>query len=378
MRDAYDRLRRSSVQNSASSSAEEAGRRRQGMRCVSAESESSWSSICGGQCLRIAFASVGRHRPCLAGAVAGLFHHGCENGSVDRGIPHQEHAGDFREPSRWWCRSTRKCQCCVSARRVKLQDNDRAVIAGRAAQPGKALMQTGFVVPGWPRSMLCWSSPHELTGSGRYIQRPYSGCSSSSTTPLPAIPPGRTRPGSFARSTVVPSKAAAALLPTWRSLRRRERRAGGPSRPTAAGIMRSPIASRTRSAIGPADPPGGSPMASAWHGRLGRSQFAHRSLKKCSTPPCRRRRISICFDACQQHVLLRRRGWRQSAGRGRPGMPWPVSNGPMLYCGDAGLSRGATRSAQQQGGRGQALPRWCREKRRSRSGQGTGVLCGYP
>jgi len=52
-----------------------------------------------------------------------------------------------------------------------LQDNDRAVIAGRRSF-GKALMQTGFFVPdGYVELTI----GHVISPSGRYIQRPYTG-----------------------------------------------------------------------------------------------------------------------------------------------------------------------------------------------------------
>jgi carboxyl-terminal processing protease len=52
-----------------------------------------------------------------------------------------------------------------------LQDNDRAVIAGRRSF-GKALMQTAFLVPD---GMVELTIGHVLAPSGRYIQRPYTG-----------------------------------------------------------------------------------------------------------------------------------------------------------------------------------------------------------
>jgi len=52
-----------------------------------------------------------------------------------------------------------------------LQDNDRAVIAGRRSF-GKALMQTGFLVP---EGFVELTIGHVISPSGRYIQRPYSG-----------------------------------------------------------------------------------------------------------------------------------------------------------------------------------------------------------
>ncbi len=52
-----------------------------------------------------------------------------------------------------------------------LQDNDRAVIAGRRTF-GKALMQTGFLVPG---GYVELTIGHVISPSGRYIQRPYTG-----------------------------------------------------------------------------------------------------------------------------------------------------------------------------------------------------------
>jgi carboxyl-terminal processing protease len=52
-----------------------------------------------------------------------------------------------------------------------LQDNDRAVIAGRRSF-GKALMQTGFYVPD---GFMMLTIGHVIAPSGRYIQRPYSG-----------------------------------------------------------------------------------------------------------------------------------------------------------------------------------------------------------
>ena len=52
-----------------------------------------------------------------------------------------------------------------------LQDNDRAVIAGRRSF-GKALMQTGFYVPD---GFMMLTVGHVISPSGRYIQRPYSG-----------------------------------------------------------------------------------------------------------------------------------------------------------------------------------------------------------
>ena len=52
-----------------------------------------------------------------------------------------------------------------------LQDNDRAVVAGRRTF-GKALMQTGFLVPdGYVELTI----GHVISPSGRYIQRPYTG-----------------------------------------------------------------------------------------------------------------------------------------------------------------------------------------------------------
>lgn len=52
-----------------------------------------------------------------------------------------------------------------------LQDNDRAVIAGRRSF-GKALMQTGFLVPD---GFVMLTIGHVISPSGRYIQRPYTG-----------------------------------------------------------------------------------------------------------------------------------------------------------------------------------------------------------
>lgn len=52
-----------------------------------------------------------------------------------------------------------------------LQDNDRAVIAGRRTF-GKALMQTGFLVSD---GYVELTVGHVLSPSGRYIQRPYTG-----------------------------------------------------------------------------------------------------------------------------------------------------------------------------------------------------------
>ncbi|MES1259310.1 MAG: S41 family peptidase, partial [Gemmatimonadota bacterium] len=52
-----------------------------------------------------------------------------------------------------------------------LQDNDRAVIAGRRSF-GKALMQTGFMVPD---GFVELTIGHVISPSGRYIQRPYTG-----------------------------------------------------------------------------------------------------------------------------------------------------------------------------------------------------------
>jgi carboxyl-terminal processing protease len=52
-----------------------------------------------------------------------------------------------------------------------LQDNDRAVIAGRRSF-GKALMQTGFLVP---EGFVELTIGHVISPSGRYIQRPYTG-----------------------------------------------------------------------------------------------------------------------------------------------------------------------------------------------------------
>jgi carboxyl-terminal processing protease len=52
-----------------------------------------------------------------------------------------------------------------------LQDNDRAVVAGRRTF-GKALMQTAFMVPD---GMVELTIGHVIAPSGRYIQRPYSG-----------------------------------------------------------------------------------------------------------------------------------------------------------------------------------------------------------
>jgi carboxyl-terminal processing protease len=52
-----------------------------------------------------------------------------------------------------------------------LQDNDRAVIAGRRTF-GKALMQTGFLVPD---GFVELTIGHVISPSGRYIQRPYTG-----------------------------------------------------------------------------------------------------------------------------------------------------------------------------------------------------------
>jgi carboxyl-terminal processing protease len=52
-----------------------------------------------------------------------------------------------------------------------LQDNDRAVIAGRRSF-GKALMQTGFLVPD---GFVELTIGHVISPSGRYIQRPYTG-----------------------------------------------------------------------------------------------------------------------------------------------------------------------------------------------------------
>ncbi|MGH7592827.1 MAG: S41 family peptidase, partial [Gemmatimonadales bacterium] len=52
-----------------------------------------------------------------------------------------------------------------------LQDNDRAIIAGRRTF-GKALMQTAFLVPD---GMVELTIGHVIAPSGRYIQRPYTG-----------------------------------------------------------------------------------------------------------------------------------------------------------------------------------------------------------
>ncbi|HEY4099683.1 MAG TPA: S41 family peptidase [Gemmatimonadales bacterium] len=52
-----------------------------------------------------------------------------------------------------------------------LQDNDRAIVAGRRSF-GKALMQTGFLVPD---GFVELTVGHVLSPSGRYIQRPYTG-----------------------------------------------------------------------------------------------------------------------------------------------------------------------------------------------------------
>jgi carboxyl-terminal processing protease len=52
-----------------------------------------------------------------------------------------------------------------------LQDNDRAVVAGRRSF-GKALMQTSFLVPD---GMVELTIGHVISPSGRYIQRPYTG-----------------------------------------------------------------------------------------------------------------------------------------------------------------------------------------------------------
>lgn len=52
-----------------------------------------------------------------------------------------------------------------------LQDNDRAIIAGRRSF-GKALMQTGFSVPD---GFVMLTIGHVISPSGRYIQRPYAG-----------------------------------------------------------------------------------------------------------------------------------------------------------------------------------------------------------
>lgn len=52
-----------------------------------------------------------------------------------------------------------------------LQDNDRAVVAGRRSF-GKALMQTGFLVPD---GFVMLTIGHVISPSGRYIQRPYTG-----------------------------------------------------------------------------------------------------------------------------------------------------------------------------------------------------------
>lgn len=52
-----------------------------------------------------------------------------------------------------------------------LQDNDRAVIAGRRTF-SKALMQTGFLVPD---GFVELTIGHVISPSGRYIQRPYTG-----------------------------------------------------------------------------------------------------------------------------------------------------------------------------------------------------------
>lgn len=52
-----------------------------------------------------------------------------------------------------------------------LQDNDRAVVAGRRSF-GKALMQTAFLVPD---GMVELTIGHVISPSGRYIQRPYTG-----------------------------------------------------------------------------------------------------------------------------------------------------------------------------------------------------------
>ncbi|MGH7524850.1 MAG: S41 family peptidase, partial [Gemmatimonadales bacterium] len=52
-----------------------------------------------------------------------------------------------------------------------LQDNDRAIVAGRRSF-GKALMQTAFMVPD---GMVELTVGHVISPSGRYIQRPYTG-----------------------------------------------------------------------------------------------------------------------------------------------------------------------------------------------------------
>jgi carboxyl-terminal processing protease len=54
---------------------------------------------------------------------------------------------------------------------ASLQDHDRAVIAGRRSF-GKALMQTGFLVP---NGFVQLTIGHVISPSGRFIQRPYQG-----------------------------------------------------------------------------------------------------------------------------------------------------------------------------------------------------------
>ena len=54
---------------------------------------------------------------------------------------------------------------------ASLQDHDRAVIAGRRSF-GKALMQTGFLVPD---GFVQLTIGHVIAPSGRFIQRPYQG-----------------------------------------------------------------------------------------------------------------------------------------------------------------------------------------------------------
>lgn len=54
---------------------------------------------------------------------------------------------------------------------ASLQDHDRAIVAGRRSF-GKALMQTGFIVPD---GYVQLTVGHVVSPSGRYIQRPYGG-----------------------------------------------------------------------------------------------------------------------------------------------------------------------------------------------------------
>ena len=124
-----------------------------------------------------------------------------------------------------------------------LQDNDRAVIAGRRSF-GKALMQTGFLVP---EGFVELTIGHVISPSGRYIQRPYTGLQLEQYYAFAGDSAWQDTSRVFKTAHGRPVKAAAGSHPMSPCQRRQPPRVGGPSRRTAAGTVLWPTASRTRS-----------------------------------------------------------------------------------------------------------------------------------